>query len=120
MAKQKGAVTEASVLERLRRICGALPGADETVTFGHPTFQVKRKTFAVLEEYKGELSICIQAGKLLQGAFLADPRFYSTPYSGKYGWVSLKVHAAPLDWNEIQGLIRQSYELIGSPAKGRK
>ena len=58
--------------------------------------------FAVLEEYKGELGICLKVGTLLQGVFLQDPRFFRTPYIGKHGWVTLRVYAAPLNWNEIR------------------
>ena len=101
-----------TLLVKLRKICLQLPGASETVTFGHPTFQVAGKTFAVLEEYKGELGIALKVGKLMQGVFLKDPRFFMTPYAGKHGWVTLRVHAAPLDWKEISGLVRGSYELV--------
>jgi len=110
-------VTEESVLGRLRRICTALPDARETVTFGHPTFKANGKTFTVLETYKNELSICVKVGKTLQGMFEADPRFYRTPYIGKHGWVSLKVHAAPLNWSEIRSLVKQSRDLVVSAKK---
>src|SRR6266852_2000603 len=83
-------LTEEAVLRRLRKICLGLPGATETRTFGHPTFQIARKTFAVLEEYKGELGICFKVGELLQGVFLKDVRFFRTPYIGKHGWVTLR------------------------------
>jgi predicted DNA-binding protein (MmcQ/YjbR family) len=66
----------------------------------------------VLEEYKGELTLCFKVGKDVQSVFLKDPRFFQTPYIGRYGWVSLRVHAAPLNWNEIAGLARGSYRLI--------
>ena len=100
-----------SILRQLRKRCMALPFATEAVSFGHPTFQVKGKTFAVLEDYKGDLSICLKVGKNMQGILVADPRFYRTPYIGKHGWVSLKVYAAPLDWNEIDELLMGSHEL---------
>jgi predicted DNA-binding protein (MmcQ/YjbR family) len=90
----------------------ALPDTTETVSFGHPTFQVKGKTFAVFEEYKGELSICLKVEKNVQGVFLSDTRFYRTPYIGKRGWISLKVYAALLDWDEIDELLRGSHELV--------
>ena len=71
------------------------------LSLGQPTFQVKGKTLAVLEGYKGELSICLKVGKNMPGVFVADPRYYRTPYSGKHDWISLKAYPAPLDWNEI-------------------
>ena len=100
------------ILSKLRKICRQFPGASETMTFGHPTFQIAGKTFAVLEEYKGELGIAIKAGKLMQGIFLQDPRFFITPYSGRHGWVTLRVHAAPLNWKEIRELLAGSLRLV--------
>jgi predicted DNA-binding protein (MmcQ/YjbR family) len=105
-------ITEAAVLKKLRKVCLDLAEATETVTYGHPTFQVGGKTFSVLEEYKGELGICIKVEKELQGSFLKDARFFRTPYIGAQGWVTLRVHAAKLDWEEIQELLAGSYRLV--------
>ena len=102
------------MVERLRKICLALPGATETVTFGHPTFQVAGKTFCVLDVYKGETAIAINVGRTIQGVFLNDPRFYMTPYTGKHGWVSLRTDSK-LNWNEIAELAKGSYQIV-SPA----
>jgi predicted DNA-binding protein (MmcQ/YjbR family) len=111
-------LTEAQILSGLREICLAIPGASETVTFGHPAFQVNGKTFCVFEEYRGELGICVKVEMELQGVFVDDPRFFQTPYIGKYGWVTLKVYAARLNWTEIRALVRGSYRLVaaGRPA----
>jgi predicted DNA-binding protein (MmcQ/YjbR family) len=106
-------VSEAEILKKLRKVCLRLPDAEETVSFGHPTFRVRKKTFAVLEEYKGELGICVNVGKLLQGIFLDDSRFFRTPYIGKHGWVTLRVYAARLNWNEVRELVKGSYLLAG-------
>jgi predicted DNA-binding protein (MmcQ/YjbR family) len=103
----------------LRTICLRLPAATEGVTFGHPTFRIDGKMFAVLEEYKGELGICVKVGTLLQGVFLDDPRFFRTPYIGKHGWVTLRVYAAPLNWSEICELVKGSYQLV-APAKSNR
>jgi predicted DNA-binding protein (MmcQ/YjbR family) len=105
-------LSEKAILARLRKICLGLPEAIETVTFGHPTFQIRSKTFAVLEEYKDELGICLKVGELLQGVFLKDARFFRAPYIGKYGWVTLRVYAAPLNWTEVSGLVKGSYDLV--------
>jgi predicted DNA-binding protein (MmcQ/YjbR family) len=103
--------TEKSVLAKMRKICMALPGTIEKISHGHPSFATKKGVYAVIEEYKGELSICVNVGRGVQAIFLEDPRFYPTPYAAKNGWVSLKVHAAPLDWEEIAGLLEGSYKL---------
>jgi predicted DNA-binding protein (MmcQ/YjbR family) len=109
-----------SILVKLRKICLHVPNACETVTFGHPTFQIAGKTFAVLEEYKGELGIALKVGKLMQGVFLKDPRFFLTPYSGKHGWVTLRVHAAPMDWEEIRELLEGSCQLVSAKKTSRR
>jgi len=101
-----------SVLDRVRALCMALPEATETRTFGNPTFQITGKTFCVVESYRGEFSISIKVGKPRQASWLADTRFYRTPYVGRYGWVSLRVDAAPLNWDEIRELIEGSYRQI--------
>jgi predicted DNA-binding protein (MmcQ/YjbR family) len=113
-------VTEQQVLTRMRKICLALPGTEEKLSHGHPTFATSKGIYAVLEEYRGELSICVRVGLEVQGAFLADPRYYLTPYTGRLGWVSLKVHAAPLDWKEIAGLLEGSHQLINAATKKPK
>jgi predicted DNA-binding protein (MmcQ/YjbR family) len=105
-------LSQKAILDRVRKLCLALPETAETVTFGNPTFQVAGKTFVVLEEYKGELTLCFKVGKEVQGVFLKDARFFMTPYVGRYGWVSLRVRAAPLDWKEIAALAQGSYRLI--------
>ena len=113
-------LSETQILERLRKICFALADVDETITFGHPTFRVKDKMFAVLEEYKGELGICVKVEKELQGIFLDDSRFFRTPYIGKHGWVTLKVYAARLNWTEVKDLVRGSYRLVSATAPKSK
>jgi len=103
--------TEKSVLARMRKICIALSGTQEKISHGHPAFATAKGIYAVLEKTRGELSICVNVGRTTQSIFLEDSRFYPTPYAARHGWVSLKVHAAPLDWEEIAELLRGSYEL---------
>lgn len=113
-------ISEEQIWKRVRTICSRLPGAEEGLSFGHPTFRVNKKIFLVMEEYKGELGICLKVGKLLHGVFLEDPRFFSTPYIGKHGWVTLRVHAAPLNWNEIRELVKGSYDLVAPKAVAKR
>ncbi len=111
---------EKKILEKLRELCLVLPKTSETITFGHPTFQVGTKTFTVLETYKGELSICVKVGKSMQQVFLEDPRFYRTPYVGQHGWVSLRAKTkTKLNWEEIAELVRGSYELVSVKKRRR-
>src|SRR5579862_4801029 len=111
---------ETQILERLRKICLALADVDEATTYHHPTFRVNGNMFVVLEEYKGELGICMKVEKELQGIFLDDARFFRTPYIGKHGWVTLKVYAARLNWTEVKDLVRGSYRLVSAVAPKSK
>src|SRR5580704_19592894 len=113
-------LSEAQILRLLRKICLGLPGVAEGITFGHPTFRVNGKMFAVLEAYKGELGICVKVERELQGIFLDDSRFFRTPYIGKHGWVTLKVYAARLNWTEVKDLVRGSYRLVSAVAPKSK
>jgi predicted DNA-binding protein (MmcQ/YjbR family) len=106
---------EQAILKKLRAICLALPSASETITFGHPTFQVAKKTFCVLEEYEGELCIVFKAELPSQQALIQSPRFFTAPYIGKHGWVSLRC-TSKLDWKEIADLVGASHVLI-APAR---
>lgn len=105
-------VTEEQVLPRMRTICAKLPGTEEVVTYGHPGFKAAGRLYAVLEEYKKKLSLCVKVGVEGQDLFLKDPRYYLTPYIGKQGWISLDVNAAPLDWTEVRELIVGSYKIV--------
>jgi predicted DNA-binding protein (MmcQ/YjbR family) len=104
----------------MRAVCLALPGSIEIVSHGHPAFSNGKRIYAVLEEYRGDLSLCVKVGLDVQAVFLKDPRFYLTPYIGKQGWVSLKVHAAPIDWSEIGGLLEGSHAACRTPARRRQ
>ena len=113
----------AGLLTRVRKLCDQLPNATETVSFGHPTFQIVGKTFAVFEQYKGEFGLALKVEKELQHVFLKDPRYYITPYIGKHGWVTLRMETKPLDWKEIREMLRSSYRLVTpkkTPSKSRK
>ena len=102
---------DAGVLEKLRRICLALPETTEALSWGHPNFRVKNKIFCSIGDYKEVCSISFKVGKAIQGVYLEDPRFFKTPYVGQHGWVSLRVTARP-NWKEIKGLAEESYRLI--------
>ena len=105
---------EQAILKKLRALCLALPDASETVTFGHPTFQAGKKTFCVFEEYKGELCIVFKAELPQQQALIQSPRFFTAPYIGKHGWVSLRAESK-LDWGEIRDLVTTSHRLVAQP-----
>jgi hypothetical protein len=102
-------------LEKLAKICMALPGASKEAMHGHVAFKVGKKTFAYyLNDHHGDgiVSVCC---KVLAGdnerLIDANPRkFYMPAYIGPRGWVALRVDRATVDWSEVQELLRGSYE----------
>ncbi len=100
---------ERSILARLRKICRALPGTSETVSWGHPTFKAGGKTFCVLERYQGHLTICFKLSPGDAAAALRDDsRFQKTPYIGDKGWVSMIIDE-PQDWRVVTELELKSF-----------
>jgi hypothetical protein len=102
-------------LEKLAKICMALPGASKEAMHGHVAFKVGKKTFAYyLNDHHGDgiVSVCCKVlsgdnDRLIDG----NPRkFYMPAYIGPRGWVALRVDRATVDWSEVQELLRGSYE----------
>lgn len=104
--------SEKAILAKLKRICLALPDTELNYIWNHPHFRIRGKIFVSFSVYKGEWGISLKVGKLMQGVFLNDARFFRAPYVGKYGWVTLRVDAAPLNWAEIRDLVKGSYQLV--------
>ena len=97
-------------VKKIRKICLALAGVEETNNFGHEWFRIKGKPFCLCHGREDEPAIAFKVAKTEQGIFLEDPRFFKTPHLGQHGWVS--IHAkGRLDWEEIAELIQGSYRL---------
>ena len=93
-------------LERMRSLAMALPEATEEVTWGTDiNFRVRKKIFA----FPGQGgSLTVKADRDELPALLDDARFTPAPYLARGGWVRMDLAAAPIDWDEIDDLIRTS------------
>jgi hypothetical protein len=100
----------------LRQICLRLPGAAEKVSHGRPVFFTK-KIFAVFggvekgDHHSGRYdeAVLLLPDPAHTPALLADERFFTPGYYGPYGWVGLDFTAAPVDWDEVEELIMESF-----------
>ncbi|HKE00655.1 MAG TPA: MmcQ/YjbR family DNA-binding protein [Planctomycetota bacterium] len=107
----------------LRELALALPETRETTTFGHPTFQVGTKTFAVLDEYRGLRCIAFKAERAAQRKLLRDARYFRAPFGGSQGWTCLTIgEARPgaairIRRPELRRLLHESWMLF---ANGRQ
>jgi hypothetical protein len=82
-------------IERVRRICLALPGATEKLSHGEPTFFAK-KVFAMCSNNHhndGHIAVVIPAAIGIQAALIesSPEKFYKPPYVGGAGWVGIEL-----------------------------
>jgi predicted DNA-binding protein (MmcQ/YjbR family) len=112
-----------SPLERLRAICLALPETTEKVAWGEPTWRVKGKLFAQLDDHHhgaDHLAVWLPAPLGEQEAMIyMDPvRFFRPPYVGPRGWVGVRIDRRP-DWALVAKLVERAYWLV-APPRSRK
>jgi hypothetical protein len=106
-------------IERLRKICLALPEANERVSHGEPTwFAGKGKVFAMLDNHHHgakHLSVVLPQPMGVQQALIdADPdRFFRPPYVGPSGWVGVVLDTKP-DWGMVERLVHDAYLHVAS------
>jgi predicted DNA-binding protein (MmcQ/YjbR family) len=107
-------VADQRIVERLRKICMALPEAGERISHGEPTwFAGKGKVFAMLDAYHhGSTHLAVWLPQPLgsQEALIDSDgaRFFRPPYVGVRGWVGVVLDGKP-DWNMVQSLVREAY-----------
>ena len=102
-------------LERVRRLCLALPETAETTGHGRPVFQVRGKTFAHhMDDHHGDgrVALWVKSTHEAQAdAVEAEPeRFFVPPYVGPAGWLGLRLDVDP-DWEEVEGVLREAWRL---------
>lgn len=106
-----------SALQRLRKLCLALPGAHEVEAWGEPTFRVNNKLFAMYAAASnhhgaGHHAVWIKSTAINQGFLLrAKPkRYFSPPYVGPSGWIGVRLDGR-VNWKDVAELLRDGYEL---------
>src|SRR5437764_12242456 len=105
-----------NALDRLRKICLALPDAEEKLGHGHPVFYVGKKCFAAFELQGDRAAIAVRIDPLDAGIFADDARFFATPY-GRGKWISLWADGQ-VDGKLDAQLVEQSYRMV-APSRDR-
>lgn len=104
-------------LARITAICLRLPEAARQTMGRHAGFNVRKRTFAYyLDDHHGDGIIGITC-KVLQGdntALIASnpAQYYLPAYVGSRGWVGLRLDTGEIDWEEVEELLKHSYNLI--------
>jgi predicted DNA-binding protein (MmcQ/YjbR family) len=101
-------------VERVRRICLALPEAYEEETWGEATFRVRKKIFCMAAVHDPATpSISLKASREDQLALLAQGEpFFFPAYVGAKGWIGVDLNSRLVDWTELEELVTDSYRLI--------
>lgn len=115
---------DAARVERLRKLCMALPEANERLSHGSPSwFAGKGKSFASLDNHHHgveHLSVWLPQPPGVQEDLIAlDPdRYFRPPYVGHRGWVAVVLDGTP-HWKSVEKLIREAFLHVAT-AKLRK
>ncbi|WP_326566524.1 MmcQ/YjbR family DNA-binding protein [Amycolatopsis rhabdoformis] len=104
-------------LERLRKVCLALPEATERPSHGSPAWFVREKktfvTFADNHHNDGRLAFWCPAPPGVQEELVrTEPeRFFRPAYVGHRGWLGVRLDV-DVDWSEIDQIVRDAYRLV--------
>jgi hypothetical protein len=123
MASDSRARREKRAVERLRKLCLALADATEKVAWGEPTWRVRGKMFAMLDDHHHgapDLSVWLKSDFETQAmlAESAPKRFFVPPYQGKAGWIAARLDSHT-DWEELAELIEEAWSRA-APERKRK
>jgi len=102
------------LIERLRGIALALPGAGEKRSHGEPAFFVRGKLFATIDNNhhgSGHVATWCNAPPGVQESLVAaDPQhFFVPPYVGTKGWLGVRLDSG-LPWPVVADLLKQAHE----------
>jgi hypothetical protein len=105
----------AKPIERVRRICSALPETTEKLSHGEPTFFVSKKVFAMFSNNHhndGHVAVVFPVPIGVQAALIeGEPKkFYKPPYVGVHGWVGIEL--ARVSDRELALHLREAWRLI--------
>lgn len=112
---------EIDPVERLRRICLALPDAVERVSHGSPGFFVRgTKQFVAVDDHHhgaDRLAFWCAAGPGVQEELVAEnpEQYFRPPYVGHRGWLGVRIDLKP-DWVEIAEIVRDAYRCVAPKA----
>lgn len=101
------------LIERLRRLCLALPDVTEKMAWGAPTWRVGGRLFAQLADHhhgNAHLAVWLAAPDGAQQALIeAEPtRFFRPAYVGHLGWVAA-ILEEDSDWDMVAMVAMQAH-----------
>ncbi len=115
IAKDKKSDKGEKQIERVRRICLALPETWEKLSHGEPTWFVGKRVFAMFSNnhhHDGHIAVVVPAPIGVQQALIEDsPRkYYKPPYVGGAGWVGVEL--TRVSDRELKMHLHEAWRLI--------
>jgi len=110
-------MARSSPLERVRKICLALPDVNERLSHGSPNFFIrdKRSFVAYLDDHHGDGRLalwCASSADVQQMLATSRPeQFFVPPFVGHLGWIGVRLDR-DISWDEIAGVINDAYRAI--------
>ena len=104
------------LVDRLRAICLALPETTEKMAWGEPTWRVRGRLFAQLDDHHhgaDRLAVWLPAALGVQELLIkSDPRrFFVPPYVGPRGWIGVRIDGRP-NWRLVTTLVHDAYAQV--------
>ena len=102
-------------VERVRRLCLALPETSERLSHGEPTFFVAKKVFVMFANNHhgdGHVAVWLPVPPGLQAVLIdsAPETFFKPPYVGGRGWVGIEL--ARIGDEDLGFHISTAWELV--------
>jgi len=107
-------------VQRVRRICLAMPETTEKLSHGEPTFFAAKRSFAMFSNNHhndGHIAVWIAAEPGAQAALIqSNPAcYYRPPYVGPSGWVGVEL--AQIGDDELAAHLSDAWKFIMSKQK---
>jgi hypothetical protein len=104
-----------SQLERVRRLCAALPETGERLSHGELTFFVNNKVFVMFADNHhndGHIAVWLPVPAGVQAGLIeSEPTiFFKPPYVGTRGWVGIELER--IDDEKLSFYIQMAWEQI--------
>ena len=104
----------------IRRLCLSFPQAKETLQCGETLcFKVRGKIFGMLSLDSVPPSLCLKCTSEKFTELLECEGIAPAPYVGRYKWALLE-RLDVLPAGDLEGLVRQSYDLVEAKAPKRR
>jgi hypothetical protein len=115
-----------SPIERIRKLCLALPETFEKLSHGEPTFWAGKRTFAMFADASnhhggGRYAVWCKSTHATQDLLISrsPERYFSPPYAGPSGWVGIYLDKSP-DWKDVAERLADAHRLAQAASRPRK